>query len=590
MFDSQVAIKCFKKEGRSNPQMLDNGSIVNETDNFLILIETRQEIVGVETYRILLTDIPFKLEFIRKNTGHYIYGIGNQSLENYFRGEGFSLHIYSEKHIEIDDERYTFYKLFINYPAGRCNISLIQEDHVDTIIASHEVQITSKKLQEGEFKNIVSYLYDKSASIWEGKSLLQNQAIDSSQINRELWRLHECERFENELTKEHLPFFSFDAITRIVKSNYLTHYSTDIDISDESLYWLTNNLDTLTPTVSHDVHKIKIRNRLFRPSEMFANRLSESTDVTENRFVKGFIKELIFFCAEIESSFFTKKSSVPHPRRFKEEIAYLFYNRIEKKASKVKRNLIKALHKLTSLIPTSTEINYVDDIQKIASKPHYYFIYQFYIGWVKHRNAQYKKESLPFLGIDRMDVLFERACYFKLVDAFNELGFHSKNIEESYSEKRNLFQIIEFTKKDEVYTLHYEVMPSEVATVTSGGPLRPDFIIKLTDNSYVIIDAKYKSLSNIKKYDLPELGLKYLHGLGLETGGKMNTIGLFTMYPSIDSEKDFYQSLQYDLFSPKRTLPSIGSIGTCFSNSNDELKNILEILLNIGNENEKKLT
>jgi hypothetical protein len=584
MFDSQVAIKCFKKEDRSNPQMLDNESIVNETDCFLILIETRQEIVDVETYRLLLTDIPFKIELIRGNTGHYIYGIGNQSLENYFRGEGFSLHIYSEKHIEIDDERYTFYKLFINYPSGRCNISLVQEDDFDTIIANHEVQITSKKLQEAEFKNIVSYLYDKSANVWEGRSLLENQAIDSSQINRELWRLHECERFENEFTKEHLPFFSFDAITRIVKSNYLTHYSTDTDISDESLYWLTNNLDTLTPTVSHDVHKIKIRNRLFRPSEMLANRLSESTDVTENRFIKGFIKELIFFCAEIEKSFFTKKSSVPHPRRFKEEIAYLFYNRIEKKASKVKRNLIKALHKLTALIPTSTEINYVDDIQKIASKPHYYFIYQFYIGWVKHRNAQYKKESLPFLGIDRMDVLFERACYFKLVDAFTELGFQAKTKEKSYSEKKKLFQIVEFTKKGEKYTLHYEVIPSEITTVTSGGQLRPDFIIKLTDNSYVIIDAKYKSLSNIRKCDLPELSLKYLHGLGLETGGKMNTVGLFTMYPSTMSEKDFYQNSQYDLFSPKRTLPSIGSIGTCFSNSNDELKNILEILLNISGE------
>lgn len=569
-----IDIKCFKieKERNADVVMLEYGGLISETDYFLIFIESVEEIINIETYRLILTDIPFKLKLIAVG-GNYTYGISFESLKEYYSNEGFNLEDYSKRFV-MSETAYLFYKLFINYPAGRCNISFQRQDTSDNYapIKEYELNITSPKLQESEFQDLIIYLQDKSLRIWEGKSLLENQAVAYNHLNKSLWLLYECERFVKALKNEYVSKFNFDKITVLEQSNYLVDYTSDVTISDDSLYWLANNLDVLIPTISHDIDKIKVNNRLVRPSQILANKLFESTDVTENRFIHGFIRELILFCIRIEQDYSYKKQQLQFPRKFQDEIEFFFLNKNEKRAIEIRKDLLKIKYQLDKGIPVSKEENSISFLNKITDKPHYKEVYKFYIEWLKHQNASYKKDKTPFVGIERMDKLFEKACYFKLIDVFTELGFEPNNTDILQPKT----ELIDNKNMNRNFSIYYELLPDSLTTINRGGVLKPDFIVELDGGNYIIIDAKYKTERNIEKYDYSSLTLKYLHGIGKKDGSNFRVIALLMLYPSKIEGYNFYQKREYNLFSAKPSLPAIGGLGLKFSEKSPDLKKVIE--------------
>lgn len=567
-------LHCFKNNQNQTFE-LNQGDYIDETDNFSFYLESDSDCGNV---RIDITDIPLKLTRLAEIKHKYIYIIDYDSLQDYFRSQKFRIDHYSKEfYCSNLHQKILFYKLFVNYPIGRCDILLI-DNTTEKTIQSFGLNIISSKINETEFDSLVKYIESKSTKIWTKHSLLKHTANPSNTDDKIEWLLTFCENFINDLKKEHLHSFSFDKIKIIKQKNEIVNYSSDVSTSDDSLFWLINNLDTLHPTTSYDHNKIVLNNRLFAPLEILSNEFEESTDTIENQIIHGFLTELKRFLNHIKDSFEVniKNSS---KITFEGRLNYYSFKRSLKRLNDINENIIEIKFYLDQYIPVTTETLDFLNTNKIESKEHYNFVFDKLIEWLLNKNATYSKDKKLFKGINRMDQLFEKACFYKLIDSFKKLEYE---VEEITNNK------VKLTKKGAVHYLYSQILPEKLISVRAkneygniSGELQPDFTIELENGKYIIIDAKYKQKKNIIKYDYPDLTLKYLHGIGLKEGGFFNPIGLFVLFPEIENFIDFYQKKEYDLHSNNPTYPSIGSIGLNFEEESKLLNNSIQKLVEV---------
>ncbi|QLJ56351.1 hypothetical protein [Flavobacterium psychrophilum] len=296
---TNCVLHCFKNNQNQTSE-LNQGEYIDETDNFSFYLESDSDCGDV---RIDITDIPIKLNRLTELKHKYIYVFDYESLRDYFQSQKFRIENFSKEFYCPDlKQKIWFYKLFINYPIGLCDILLIDNTN-EKVIQSFNLNIDSAKINETEFDSLVKYVESKSTSIWTKHSLLKHTASPLNADDRIEWLLNFCENFVNELKEKYLHFFSFDKIKIIKQKNEIVNYSSDVSTSDESLFWLINNLDTLYPTTTYDINKIMINNRLFAPLEILSNNLEENTDTNENQIIHGFITELKLFLNQIKDTF-----------------------------------------------------------------------------------------------------------------------------------------------------------------------------------------------------------------------------------------------------------------------------------------------
>ncbi|SHG40800.1 hypothetical protein SAMN05444396_11151 [Flavobacterium segetis] len=567
-------LHCFKNN-QNQTFGLYQGDYIDETDNFSFYLESDSDCGDV---RIDITDIPLKITRLTQIKHKYIYVLDYDSLQDYFQSQKFRIENYSKELFCASlHQKIWFYRLFVNYPIGRCDILLI-DNKTEKTIHSFSINVNSSKINETEFDSLVKYIESKSTKIWTKHSLLKHTASPSNNDDKVEWLLTFCENFINDLKKEYLNSFSFDKIRIIRQKNEIVNYTSEVNTSDESLIWLINNLDTLYPTTSCDLNKIIINNRLFSPVEILSNELDESTDTIENQIIHGFITELKLFLNHIKDSFeediknFSKIT-------FEGRLNFYSYKRSLKRLKDIDENIIKIKFHLDQHIPVSTETLDFLNTNKIESKEHYNFVFEKLIEWLLNKNATYSKDKKLFKGINRMDQLFEKACFYKLIDSFKKLEYDAEEISQNDDGFPNKIKLI---KKGINHYLYFEIIPNKLITVrNNSGKLKPDFFIELENGKFIIIDAKYKKLRTIEQKDYPELTLKYLHGIGNKTGAYFDPLALFVLFPGIEDSIDYYQKKEYDLNSDNPVYPSIGSIGLNFEDESDLLNNSIKKLLEI---------
>ena len=569
-------LHCFKNNQNQTSE-LNQGDEIDETDNFSFYLESDSDCGDV---RIDITDIPIKLQRLTEIKHKHIYVLDYESLRDYFQSQKFRIENFSkELYCPSLKQKLWFFKLFINYPIGLCDILLIDNTN-EKVIQSFNINIDSAKINEAEFDSLVNYVESKSASIWTKHSLLRHTASPMNADDRIEWLLNFCESFVVELKENYLHFFSFDKIKIIKQKNEIVNYSSEVSTSDESLFWLMNNLDTLYHTTSNDVNKILVNNRLFAPLEILSNELEENTDTNENQIIHGFITELRLFLNQIKDVFedyITDCSKIT----FEGRLNFYSYKRSLKRLADINENLNEIKLYLDKYIPVTTETLDYLNTNKIESKEHYNFVFDKLIQWLLNKNATYSKDKKLFKGINRMDQLFEKACFYKLIDSFKKLEYE---VEETSNNK------IKLTKKGAVHHLYSQILPDKLISVRAkneygnrSGVLQPDFTIELENGNFIIIDAKYKKLRTIEQKDYPDLTLKYLHGIALATGGFFNPLALYILFPGIEDSIEFYQKDEYNLYGNNPVFPSIGSIGLNFEDEskllNSSIQNLVEVIL-----------
>ncbi|WP_430613163.1 hypothetical protein [Flavobacterium sp. JP2137] len=569
---------CFKKAHNQNIIELNDFDSIDEVDNFSICIESDVELTN---FTILITDIPIGLSAIGFSNTKFWYQLDIADIKNYFAIQGFEdsfeKYYLTNEYFEKIGKEISFTKLFINYPIGLCNISLYNNEFEKSILTI-SFNIISSKIEEKEFISLVSYVEEKGTSIWAKHSLLKHTADKFDNQNKTEWLLNLCETFINELNKKYLALFGIDKIKVIKTKNEVLSYSSEVNISEDSLFWLANNLDVLHPTVSYDTNKILIKNRLFSPVEILASEFEESTDINENHLIHGFISELTRFLVKNKFEF-KEKIKKCNQVKFEDIIEYYSFKISLNRINIILEHLDEIKYLLDKYIPVTIETLEFFNTNKIESKEHYNYVYENLIEWLLYKDVLFSNEKKYFKGINRMDKLFERACFFKLMDSFKKLEFEFKIIEKNKDEFPSKVML---TKNGVIHYLYFEIIPDSLLTVKNNSHvLKPDFIIELENKRYIIIDAKYKKQNNIFKYDLSDLSMKYLHGISYKKGGYFSPLGLFVLYPSIQKRIDFYHKKEYNLFSEKPVFPSIGSIPLNFEEDSESLNMSIKKLLEV---------
>ena len=570
-------LHCFKQP-YNQVVKLNEYDFVDEVNYFSFLLESEIELTH---FIVLINNTAFKIVKIKEYNNKFWYGLDYNSVKEYFSSQDFNdiafTNYTSEFELEIIKDRISFYKLFINYPIGLCVIDLYDSIKNEDII-SFNLNIVSAKIDEKEFESLVGYIESRGISIWTKNSLVKHSADKFNKEDKTDWLITFCESFVKKLKENYIHFFSFDKIRIIKPKNEIVSYSSELSTSDESMSWLINNLDVLNPTSVYDLNKVVVRNRLFSPSEILASELEESTDNNENQLVHGYINELHQFLVELQAKIEELKKKYSEKRTF--EMIIEFYSNVRNfnRIQKVLNSLTDVKYYLDKHIPVRVESLDFLFTNKIETKEHYSFIYNNLIEWLLYKDAIFSKDKMLFKGITRMDQLFERACFFKLIDSFETNGFDYEVITFDCLYFPNK---VKMTKGGVVHYLYFELIPERLITIKKGsGKLKPDFFIELENGSYIIIDAKYKKSNNIIKYDYQDLVLKYLHGIGFNDGGFFNPMGLYVLFPGLRNEIDFYQKKEYDLFSRNPAFPSIGIIGLNFENDsallNESIKKLLQ--------------
>lgn len=564
-----LVLKCSKSNGKNGMHNLKNEDLINETDYFAITLRGSTRL-SVSDWVILITDFPFELEE-RYLEGKYFYVLSEYSLRRYFREEGFEFKDYAS---EIDGLKMS--KLFVNYPMGISEIQLY-DNRNEIVVTVFKVNVVSDKLNEGEFVSLVNYIESKSVALWAQYSLLKNEASLNDAIDKNDWQLIFLERFTKEI-REKLYLFEYDKLTTYKKESEIVSYASEVLVDEDSMFWLAQNLDILSNTNSADYEKIVIQNRLFRPSEMLTHKTFECTDILENKFVHGFIDELIAFLTiqkeDLEGFVFATES-----KNF-QEILY-FYS--QKRKHRLFKEYLERLQNVKSymsdFIPvTETALDYIPT-HRIASKDHYQLVYERFVEWFSYDRVKFSNNKIYFKGVTRMDKLFERACLYKLIDVFASLGY----VIEIQKKKDELPQIARFKQGESgrFHTMYFEIYPDKYETQNNGWTLKPDFFIEFDNNKILILDAKYKKNSTVQKYDWDKLTLKYLHGIGYKNGGYYCPIALFALIPGSNNQTEFYQSRKYDLASQTPAFPSIGSLIVDFEDKSSDLEKYMKRVLEL---------
>jgi len=569
---------CFSRSSVQRTQCLKSDGVIDEVDFFTIIIESDYDLVN---HCLLITDIPIKLKCISKTKDKSLYSLEEDSVREYFYSQDFvkSFDIYKKEFkIPKFDTAVFFYKLFVNYPIGLCEIVLLNEKGSEAI-DPFMLNVTSSKIESEEFKSLVSYVENKGNSVWAKYSLIKQQADSFSEADRIDWLLVFCRSFIKELEDKYLTYFSLDKITVLKSYSEVESFNNETTIAEDSIAWLLGNLNVLTPTSSYDLNKVLVKNRPFLPTDILASKLKDSTDNPENQLIHGFVQEMVGFVSEISTMYKNQLVSFKK-EKFDDVVMYYAYNRKIKMIDESLRSLFSISNFLCQEIPVSRLSIDFSNINKIQSKEHYFFVYNQLLRWLLYKGANYRVNNRYFKGIKRLDELFERGCFYLIVDTFIKLGFNITF--ETANNDEDLPRKISFEKSKRKVNLYYQSLPSYLMTIKkSSNSLTPDFIIEFEDSSYVILDAKYKKLINIEKYDYPELVLKYLHGIGPKIGGVFNTIGLIVLFPDNENISSFYQKNDFCLDGTKNIFPVIGSIGIGFDDSNTTLKEIIEQIIRV---------
>jgi hypothetical protein len=561
-------IHCLKYE--NGISTIDQSGTIDEVYFFSVYVSSD---FRLSSPTLVLTDIPLRLILLGIKNDKYIYLLDEVSVRDYFKTQDFYdvFDIYKQSFpVSEIVSTIPFYKLFVNYPIGECTVRLFNHDG-DIMLFQKKINITSLKIEADEFTSLISYIEKRGSFIWAKYSLIKNEAHGINVPDHLDWLLVFIEDLLEVFTEKYLFRFAYDKISILVPKGNVESFEADTSISEDSILWLFENLDVLHPTVSYDLNKVIINRRPFAPNEIFALNLFDSTDCIENQVVHGFFNELNNYLLGLlhEVKIHVDKGNNATFEDFIEIYA------LKMKVGRLNQLIVKLGRVLVFLeehIPVTRNSVDILHLNKVEVKEHYDFVHRQFLRWLNNKGAGFLIHNKHFQGITRLDQLFEKACFFNLIETLIAIGYEIRP--EELSGKK-----ISLVKGTATHFLYCQSIPDGLTTVKRGsGNLKPDFVLDLGDNGYVIMDAKYKKSNNISKYDYPDLVLKYLHGIGPDSGGVFNVKSLLIFYPDKINRASFYQENEYIYGGRHLIFPVIGSIGFNFGNDNIQL---IEILSNI---------
>lgn len=391
------------------------------------------------------------------------------------------------------------------------------------------------------------------------------------------------------------------------------------NVDDLTLSWLCSNADELYETDCIENAILEFENKFYCSQKLIENHAVEDCDIYENQILHGFINTLIQTTSSLLSGFESPERSSGKVNG--SPFGYVsFFSQIQKFQKSINerkilkcKSILTELHSLkkimTETIPTKKCIAGIPTFTMKAKNNHLYLsAFKKIVDWYRFGKPDWSIQE-ELLSIQSIPKLFEYYSLFYLRELLEKYS-GIKSITEPNTESISFTMLSK--KTDLSIKLLYEpkywmvkhpladlrtLVNTEGWTIYNGKTSQrsshgrfsnrsPDFVIRISagneSEKYIILDAKYTSSDKSFLHYLPELTLKYIHGLSLVSKNKMPITGLIILNPDEKPQIKHFHNNAFDVFSdnPKFPLLQCSSIspGEEFTSNVDFENSLLKIV------------
>ncbi len=394
-------------------------------------------------------------------------------------------------------------------------------------------------------------------------------------------------------------------ITKLSSSESYVIPSDSTNIDDTSLAWICDNIDELYETDCANTAILEHDYKLYSAAKIRENKLYEDTNVYENQIIHGFISTLCIATSTLlygfESPFKSSINSNATPLgylSFFTQIQKFHKNINERKTSKCKV-LLMQLHSLKKTMNDKLVIN--KEIKgipvftmKAKNNSIYLSLFKKIVEWNRYGKPDWSVQD-ELLSIQSIPKLFEYYSLFYIKDLLDlklkfspETEFNSRDFKFSYPLHNDIKLSLYYEPK--FWTVNHSnadlrgLVNSEGWTIYNGkvnqrssshkhSNRSPDFVITIEKDDIIIksyiMDAKYTTSEKAFIHYLPDLTLKYLHGIHSVNSRASTTSGLLIINPDASPHAKHFHSKNFDLFSEYPVSPYITCVGV---NPGEEFK------------------
>jgi hypothetical protein len=435
--------------------------------------------------------------------------------------------------------------------------------------------------------------------------------------------IEQLERSVQLLVNE-LPSIYAKPIAKLIPETKVVVVTQSSVTDDTTLAWMAENSDNLYPVDDQERALLELDGTYYSSEKILENHLKEELDIYENRVVYGFIISLIRATSEILRGLEDYPSSKIRTQSGLSEYIS-FFSQLGKFAKIINGNKVTRCKELAARlqrlkrvfdekVPVShAEIGTPQFTRKARYNLHYQKIFHKVIAWHRFGAPDWSIQEELF-SIQSIPKLFEYYLLFLIKHHFDSARISGMKLDlvNSHVLDRNNF---EYDWGGYTIRLNYEfkawthghassvgatIINSEGWTYSSTtsdlrprgqyGPYAnrsPDMIICLVapsgEQRQLILDAKYTTSKKAFTHYLPELTMKYLHGIHEKNTGRSLSTGLVIVNPSESCETRHFHHSNYSIYGPNPVTPAllVSSVapGMAENNDSDFRRNLSQLLV-----------
>lgn len=416
-------------------------------------------------------------------------------------------------------------------------------------------------------------------------------------------------------------YFKANSRFRTVQAEHIDRF--------EKLQYISSN--TIRYILQHPVELkqastsvgIKFGNRSYQPDRALITNNVQSFDIYENRQIIGFLQTLLGEIKKVQREINALIDSVPtFPDESGDYVAsayFLFVNTVETlKAMLVDLSILeKQFMSLTSAYSTIFKIEGKGDrvissprpTPVFLSIPQYRQLYDCMNNWFKMGvvNLTEEKFMLSFLKISD---LYEAYVLLKLINYIMDSGFDLQEAspityqfaQSTFYKNTKCNNKYVFQRNEAIITLYYQPVvyntdrskktgiglyrntsisfPRWLGDDSTGGYYAPDYLVKIETpdepTHYIIADAKFMTIKNVKTYQVAALVYKYLFSFS-PVNSTDEIVALYIVNGQSDKDVDSVVDI-YDYSLRPGSITPCAEIITLTENSEETQENHLKLL------------
>lgn len=488
---------------------------------------------------------------------------------------------------------------FRNY-YGFAELALAAKDndlHGGFFLEFHPLEILAKKINAERIASMLDFLARN-----DGKDLAAAIRVTRLRAGYRAGGKTEIfllERIEHNIgfIKKTLPSLNRAIIKKFNQVDEIVIPDEKTLVNDKSLAWILENPDKLDPAEASDGVFLYFNDQSYTVKKILESKIVFDYDVYENQVLHGFVVSLILAAIQIKERLVQSSSKVGEHAHFDGYVS--FFSQINKLTSSINKNkiarclkLIAELRKILSWLNFNIPVSKISlGIPKFTQKAKYALPYRALFN----KMISWKQFGAPDWGVqDELNSikdipkLFEYYLLSVLKTHLREVAEARENISEDKIDDSYEYAFGDFTlvlKYEPVFwTVNHirsqgsELINTEAWTVrnvfgskSSKLDLRkskgafsnrsPDIILEVKKYNglsvNLIIDAKYTNNSRAFLDYLPELTMKYLHGIHQQHTGASLSSALMIVNPSEDPITRHFHHDDYSIYGDYPVSPAL---------------------------------